>query len=83
MTIFHILDAVAQDVKIESETAVRPVTDDYATDDDEYETKIRRAWKPQSSLKQLRMIIYLFGMTVDGNIQLVFFPICRSFYLAL
>lgn len=67
MTIFHILDAVAQDVKIESETAVRPVTDDYATDDDEYETKIRRAWKPQSSLKQLRMIIYLFGMTVDGK----------------
>jgi len=72
MTIFHILDAVTQDVKIESETAahveIRPVADDYATDDDEYEQKKRpKKSAAYSSFKQLKMVIYLFGMTADGK----------------
>jgi DNA polymerase elongation subunit (family B) len=72
MTIFHILDAVAQDIKIESESPahveIRPVEDDYATDDDEYEQKKRpKKSAAYSSFKQLKMVIYLFGMTADGK----------------
>jgi DNA polymerase elongation subunit (family B) len=76
MTIFHILDAISQDIKIERETEttreIKPLAGDLTDDDDEV---IDRRKKKSSSAAagaggsytQLKMVIHLFGMTAAGE----------------
>jgi DNA polymerase elongation subunit (family B) len=72
MTIFHILDAISQDIKIERETEttreIKPLAGDITDDDDEVVN--RRKKKPgvqAGSYTQLKMVIHLFGMTAAGE----------------
>jgi len=72
MPIFHILDAISQDIKIERETStereVQPLADEGTDDDGEFFNRRKKYVKPrQGSYAPLRFIIHLFGADADGK----------------
>ena len=72
MPIFHILDAISQDIKIELETPterqIQPLADEGSDDDAEVFYKRKKYSKPrQGSYAPLRFIIHLFGADEAGK----------------
>ena len=72
MPIFHILDAISQDIKIERETPterqIQPLADEGSDDDAEVFYKRKKYVKPrQGSYAPLRFIIHLFGADETGK----------------
>jgi DNA polymerase elongation subunit (family B) len=72
MPIFHILDAISQDIKIERETPterqIQPLADEGSDDDAEVFNKRKKFVKPrQGSYGPLRFMIHLFGADATGK----------------
>ena len=71
MVVFHILDAISQDVELGEETEttceIIPFSTGNLSDDEEVKPKKKKQEERPVDPARLRMIIYLFGKMADGT----------------